>query len=138
MSADLKAGIFTVLSTDANLSTLVGTRIFPDVSGQLIKLPYIVYEIDSEEGVHNMVGTASLARTLVQFTVWADTPDSRSDVNDALRAVLDGTVNATAFGPATVRVIRNTNAIDTRDNPDDGSQNYVFGTFNDYDFWYLR
>lgn len=138
MTAALSNGIFATLAADVPLAALVGDRIFRDTADQKTTLPYIVFEVDSEEGVHNMTGTASLARTLVQFTVWAATTLSRADVNDALRTLLDGTVNATSFGAATVRVIRNTNAIDTREAPDDGSQNYNYGTFNDYDFWYLR
>lgn len=137
MTAALKAGIFTELSGDAGLIALVSERIYPDVADQKDKLPYIVFEVDSEEGVHNMLGNAPLARTNIQFTVWAATSKSRSDVNDALRVLLDGKIGV-ALGAAQVRVIRNTNAVDTREVPDDGSQNWNYGTFNDYDFWYLR
>lgn len=137
MTAALKAGIFIELSGDAALAALVNERIYPDVADQRDNLPYIVYEVDSEEGVPHMTGTASLARTNVQFTVWAATSKSRSDVNDALRVLLDGRIGVT-FGSAQIRVIRNTNAVDTKKVPDDGSQNWNRGTFNDYDFWYLR
>lgn len=137
MTAALKAGIFTELSTDPTLSGLVGTRIYPDEADQKDLLPYIVYEVDSEEGTPHMLGVASLAQTNIQFTVWAATSISRSAINDALRVLLDGKIGVT-FGTVEIRAIRNTNAIDTKGNPDDGTQNNNFGTFNDYDFWYLR
>lgn len=133
----LKEGIFTVLAADGTLSALVGDRIYPDVADQKKILPYIVYELDSENGVPHMTGVAALAQATVQFTVWASTSISRTAVNDALRALLDGDIRQ-AFGGVDVSVIRNINATDTKQVADDGSQNWNLGTFNDYEFWYLR
>lgn len=136
MTAALKAGIFTKLSADVPLAALVSDRIYPDVAPQTAPLPYIVYEVDSEEGVHHMTGGGPLESTSVQFTVWASSSPSRSAVNDALRTLLDNKIGL-ALGSAETRVIRKTNGVDTKENPDDGSQNWNFGTFNDYDIWYI-
>lgn len=126
-----------MLSGDAGLSALVSDRIYPDVTDQKRILPYIVFELDSEQGTPHMTGVATLAQATVQFTVWAATSLSRTSVNDALRALLDAEIRQ-PFGGVDVSVIRNTNATDTKQPPDDGSQNWALGTFNDYEFWYLR
>ena len=136
MTAALKAGIFTKLSADATLAALVSDRIYPDVADQTKKMPYIVYEVDSEDGVKHMTGGGPLELTSVQFSVWAASPTERTAVNDALRSLLDNKIGL-ALGSANTRVIRKTNGVDTKEKPDDGSQNWSFGTFNDYDIWYL-
>ena len=136
MTAALKEGIFTKLSADAPLIALVGDRIYPDVADQKKKLPYIVYEVDSEQGVPHMTGGGTLELTSVQFTVWATSSASRSAVNDALRTLLDHKIGL-ALGSANTRSIRKTNGVDTQEKPDAGNQNWIFGTFNDYDIWYF-
>jgi len=136
VTAALKEGIFTKLSADVPLAALVSDRIYPDVAPQTKKMPYIVYEIEDEDGVKHMTGGGPLESTGVQFTVWAESSGKRSAVNDALRAILDNKIGL-ALGIAETRVIRKTNAVDTQEKPDDGSENWNFGTFNDYNIWYI-
>lgn len=137
MTAALKEGIFTVLSADPGLSGLVGDNIYPDRADQKQSFPYITYQIASEQGVHHLVGVDTLALIEIQFNVWAGTPDSRSAVQDALRVLLDGTIR-TSFGAAFVARVWNTNNVDTTEGPDEGSQNFAYGVFMDFNFWYRR
>jgi len=136
MTGALKDGIFSKLSADPTLSGLVGDRIYPDVAGQTKKLPYLVYEVDSEDGVGHMTGGGVLELTSIQITVWAKSSPERDAVNDALRALLNDKIGL-ALGSANTRSIRKTNAVDQQKKPDEGSQNWNFGTFNDYDIWYF-
>jgi hypothetical protein len=137
MSDGLKEGIFTVLSAEGTITTLVGDRIYPDRADQENPLPYITYQLDSEQGLPHMTGVADKARTLIQFNVWAASSESRSAVQDALRVFLDGKIRVT-FGSVFIQSIRNTNNVDTTKDPIDGSQNFKFGVFMDFDFWHSR
>ncbi len=137
MSGELKEGIFTVVTADAGLTALIVDRIYPDIADQKKQMPYITYQMESQEGVPHMTGVSGLARTEIQFTIWAATAESRSAVVKALRLLFDGKVRQT-LGTVFVQISRNTGNIDTKENPDDGSQNVVFGTFSDYSFWHNR
>lgn len=137
MSGDLKEGIYATVIADAGLSALIVDRLYPDIIDQKRTMPYITYQMESQEGVPHMAGVSGLARTEIQFTIWAATPESRSAVLKALRLLFDGKVRQT-LGVVFVQISRNTGNIDTKENPDDGSQNAVYGTFSDYSFWHNR
>ena len=137
MTDTLKAGIFTAMSAEATITALVGTRIYPDRAPQGDTLPYITFDSPTEGGVPFQEGVADLAETEIQFNIWAATSESRSAVKQAVRAFFDGKIRQT-FGSSFCPSVRNTNNTDTIEEPEDGSQNYIFGVFMDFKFWHTR
>ncbi len=137
MSDTLKAGIYTALTGEASITGLVGLRIYPDQASETAALPYIVYQAPSDLGVHHLLGVTTLASTEIQFNVWAATSSSRTAVKNALREFLDGSIGVT-FGSTFIKHIENTNNVDTKEDPVNGSQNGNFGSFMDFDFWHRR
>lgn len=137
MTDTLKAGIFTAMNADSTLTALLVDRIFPDRANQTDSLPYITYNIRTELGVHHQTGVDGLALTEVQFSIWAASSESRQSVKDAVRDLFDGKIRQT-FGSSFCPSVRNTSNTDTTDDPEDGSQNFAFGVFMDFEFWHQR
>ncbi len=137
MADTLKAGIYTTLSGSAAIGALVGDEIYPDRAPQDASLPYITYFVVSEEGVHYQQGVGDKARTNIQFTVWATSSESRSSIKQALRDEFDGQIRQ-SFGSSFCMSVRNTNNTDTTEDPDDGSQNFSYGSHMDFEFWHVR
>lgn len=136
----LKAGLYTYLKADVTLSALVVERIFPDYADQNTTRPYITYQDITQRGTHHLGGVSPRGLTLktIQFSVWADTPKSRSDVEAALRQALDGQ-QRTTFGSTYIGNVTYTSGNDTHTTPDDGGQDSVaFGKFMDFDIWHDR
>ncbi len=133
----LKSDLYLELSTNAAaLIALVSTRIYPDRADQQTAYPYITYQEISNQGVDEFAGTTVLAKTTIQFSIWASDAVSRDNVEIALREYLNG--KRTTFGTTFINRIFNTNNVDAPREPNDGSQNTVFGKFMDFDIWYQR
>lgn len=137
MSGELKEGVFSTMSAHVPLTTLVGDRIYPDAASEEEPLPYITYQAPIETGSHHQEGVNPLALTEIQFTIWAKNGVERSAVQKVLRELFDGKIRQT-FGTVFCQSVRNTNNTDTKDDPDDGSQNFAFGVFMDFNFWHNR
>ena len=137
MTDTLKAGIFTSMAAESTITDLVGQRIYPDRAPQGDTLPYITFDSPTEAGVHHQTGVTRLAETDIQFKIWAATSESRSAVKQAVRAFFDGKTRQT-FGSSFCQSVRNTNNQDSIEEPEDGSQNYIFGVFMDFKFWHTR
>lgn len=136
----LKKEINDYLKADPGLSALVSTRIFPDSADQKTARPYITWEDQSQQSTHHLTGVSSsgLARITVQFSIWAKTAKSRSDVEKALRQALDGK-NKQYFGAVWINHIIYTNGVDTFSPGRDGSQdNSKYGKFMDFEIWHER
>ena len=137
MSDSLKADIRTAILADGTLAALIGTKVYQEYASEAVALPYIIMTSPTEEGVHHQGGVSVPALTELQLTIWANTPESRLAVRTALREFLDGTVRTT-FTSTFCHSITNTNNIDTKEKPDEGSQNFSFGVIMDFDIWHNR
>lgn len=137
MSGLLKEGIFTVLSAHAPLTSLISDRLYPDAASEDEPLPYITFKAPIETGSHHQTGVNGLALTEIQFTIWAESGEKRSDIQKVLREFFDGKIRQT-FGTVFCQSVRNTNNTDMKDDPEDGSQNFAFGVFMDFNFWHNR
>jgi hypothetical protein len=137
MSDTLKAGIYTAMAAEVTITNLVSTNIYPDSAPEDIAMPYITYQVTSELGEPYQLGVSAIADTDIQFNVWAATSESRSAIKAAIRIFFDGSIRQT-FGSSFCQSVRNTNNIDTVENPDDGSQNFSYGCFMDFKFWHSR
>jgi hypothetical protein len=84
----LEAGLFSLLSTDAGVSALVGTRIYPDIGPpDNPTYPYITYSDIAAHSEYALDGAEARDR-LIQFDVWAATKANGTQVLTALRNAL--------------------------------------------------
>ncbi len=87
---------YGILSTNSNVTTLVGTRIFPEIAEQEAATPFIVYQLQSVDPDDTHDGPSELDEVRFEFICYADTYDQAADVGEKVRGALDrvsGTYN---------------------------------------------
>ena len=88
--------VYGILSTNSGVTTLVGTRIFPEIAEQEAATPFIVYQLQSVAPEDTHDGPSKLDEVRFEFLCYADTYDQAADVGVKVRAALDrvsGTYN---------------------------------------------
>lgn len=140
MTNTLPQALFEEMTTDATLSALVSTRVYPDEADQRTPMPYITYQEFTALTVAHFSGVDSLAKSSYQITVWASSAASRHAVENAVRVLFNLQRRNFGTGANEIFVNRseNTNNQSTKETPDDGSQNTRFGKFMDFEFWHER
>jgi hypothetical protein len=87
----LEQALRTRLAAYTNLTTLVGTRIYPLRLAQSPTLPAVTYQRISTVPVQALSAAASaMIRTRMQVTAWATTYAGAQSVAAQIRACLDG------------------------------------------------
>jgi hypothetical protein len=87
---------YGILSTNSNVTTLVGTRIFPEIAEQEAATPFIVYQLQSVDPDDTHDGPSELDEVRFEFICYADTYNQAADVGEKVRGALDrvsGTYN---------------------------------------------
>ena len=96
MQSDLR----TILTGDAGVAALVGSKIYWSEVPQGKKRPLVCLHLVSETNNHTMGGTVDLEDATVQVDCWGNTLTDALAVSEAVKAVLDGysgTVSSTVF-----------------------------------------
>lgn len=91
MSALLLERLYSVLSTAAGVTALVGDRIYPSVPVQNVDYPQISFDISAAEIVPTLAGAtgSGLEDTSVTVECWADSALEAQRVADAVIAAMD-------------------------------------------------
>lgn len=88
--------VYGILSTNSNVTALVGTRIFPEIAEQEAATPFIVYQLQSVDPDDTHDGPSELDEVRFEFLCYADTYDQAADLGEKVRGALDrisGTYN---------------------------------------------
>lgn len=88
--ADVEEAVYAILVGDAEVSALVGTRVYPQVIPQDAALPAVAYSRISARRVKSHSGPSRLARPRVQVTCSAKTYGAAKALAAAARGALDG------------------------------------------------
>ena len=89
--------VYGILSTNTDITDIVGTKIFPEVAEQESDLPLIVYQLQSVAPEDTHDGPSKLDEVRFEFLCYADTYNGAADLADKVRGALDrvsGTYNA--------------------------------------------
>ena len=110
----MKVGLacYKLLSERAAVSSVVGTRIYPELAAEGAQMPYIVYSVVSNSPSDTKGGTPIDEAELEVFSV-ASSYSAANDLADKVRAALDRQ-NATVSvsdGAVTVQSIQYTNEV---------------------------
>jgi len=81
--------IYNLLSNDANVSAIVGTKIFPYVAVDDIAYPYIVYSSEGIEPTDTKDGQSELDKNEWDIEMYSETLSEVEDLADKVRTVLD-------------------------------------------------
>lgn len=73
---DIEEAVRTYLLTNTSLTTLISTRIVPDIIKDGTSLPVVVYTKISDVKDHKLTGQYSEERPVIQYTAFATTKSS--------------------------------------------------------------
>jgi hypothetical protein len=85
----LGKSIYNLLSNDANVSAIVGTKIFPYLAVDNIAYPYIVYSNNDSEFTDTKDGKSTLDIASYDIEIYSETITELSDLTTKVRNALD-------------------------------------------------
>jgi hypothetical protein len=88
--------VYGILSATTGVTSLVSTRIYPDMAPQNATFPYIVFQKLSTTPTDTKEGTSPLDKMLVQIDCYSNNYDTAHSIAAAIRVALDrytGTIN---------------------------------------------
>lgn len=105
----LETSIYTVLTGDATVSSLVATRVraeagYPEENGS-----QVTYSA-TDEPVHHSTGVAAIKRSTITLTCWGAEKDDADTLFDAVKSALETTAAPKTFGDIYVQTLRRTRA----------------------------
>lgn len=90
--------IYTILADSAGVGALVANRIYPAPAPQDVQVPYVSYQIISNEPHDTKTGASTLDRFRVQVDSWAKNPSDTASISSACRTALDRYTPGTVGG----------------------------------------
>ena len=125
------ADVRTYLLTKSAVTSVLGTRIFPNVIPlKNTTWPCVVYGIVSQAPAHHLTGGAGYAWTRIQLDVYATGPVSRDALVEILRDELQGFSGT--MGSSTVSAVKYENSLDLYEPPTDSSDVGLYRNTTDY------
>ena len=88
--------IYARLSTASNITAIISTNIYPDITPQNVDYPFIVYSIIDSNPVDFKDGQSNLEEVQIQIDCYTQSYDSTQELANNIRNSLDrfvGTVN---------------------------------------------
>lgn len=82
-------GIFSLLSNDADVSGVVGNRIFPALTAKNATMPFVTYDIITISPDDTKTGPSKIDSVDVEIVCHAETYSTASSLGDYARAALD-------------------------------------------------
>lgn len=82
--------IYTVLTGNATIETLVNTRIYPVVMPQGVSFPAITYHETANSPVNTLGGKTGLENPNIAISCWATAYDAANAVAKAVNSAMDG------------------------------------------------
>jgi len=133
-----KSDLYAYLTGVSALTTIVGTRIYPNfMTDPNSPRPYITYTLSTNENVDHLLDPSSLVRQTLQFDIWADAAVQSWDIQTQLRKALDG-YRGTMNSATVVREVRLTSIFENVDGPNDGGNAPAHRLTMEFAFWYIR
>lgn len=96
---EIGKSIYNILSGNAPVNTLVGTRIYPNVAPQASAVfPFIIYDVTGVEPTNYKSGTSSLDTNSVMISAYCKTYSEASDLANKIRIAMDRITQGTYGG----------------------------------------
>lgn len=111
--------------------TDAGSRVYPKRLPQQASLPALTYTVIDDPGEHSHDGASNLAHPRVQVDCWGSTPLQAAQLDDQVRAVLDG-----YQGPMGTLSVHGAMRQDARQDDDPDTGRYWVSA--DYIVWHSR
>ena len=86
---EIGKAIYNILSTNSDVSTLVGTRIFPNVAPQTTTFPFIIYDVTGVQPNDTKDGASTLDTNDVMISCYSETYSEASNLAKKIRIAMD-------------------------------------------------
>ena len=86
---EIGKAIYSILSNDSDVSTLVETRIFPNVAPQTTEFPFIIYDVTGVQPNDTKDGPSTLDTNDVMISCYSETYSEASDLAKKIRIAMD-------------------------------------------------
>ena len=83
--------IFSILTGNAPVEALIGTKIFPNVARVETEFPFVIYDVTGETPTDYKDSASSLDTTSVMVSCYAETYAGAADLAQKVRTALDRT-----------------------------------------------
>lgn len=134
----LSTAIYSELTSDADISGAVGTKVFPSIAPRSASHPYIVYNIISGQHTHHMTGGSGLTKRRLQFDIYATTEASVDSIADDLRELLDFFRGDMGTENLSVRVVMLVDEQSSISEASDGSETHIYKRIMDFEVWHTE
>lgn len=84
----LESTLYSTMTADLGITTLVSTRIYPLRAPQPVTRPYITYQRITTNPVSSLNGNMYTVKATIQIDAWADSYATARDIYDAVKAYL--------------------------------------------------
>ena len=104
--------IYGRLSTASNITAIIGTNIYPDITPQNVDYPFIVYSIINSNPVDFKDGQSNLEEIDLQIDVYTQNYDTTQNLSNLIRNRLDrfvGTVEGVEV--QTIKYVRQSSQV---------------------------
>ena len=81
--------IYNKLTTDANITAYIGTKVYPDITPQDVQYPFVVYTITNSLPVDYKDGQSNLEEINIQIDVYTQSYDDTQEISNLIRNRLD-------------------------------------------------
>ena len=81
--------IYNRLTTDANITAYIGTKVYPDITPQDVQYPFVVYTITNSLPVDYKDGQSNLEEINLQIDVYTQSYDDTQEIANLIRNRLD-------------------------------------------------
>jgi len=132
--SDVRIDLRAYLAGNAQLSALVGTRVYVGYAEQDAPRPYLVLHMISGGHEHDLDGGAGFAVPRIQINCVADEPIAAGNLSDVLREQMAGFVGA--WNGREIGVALLDDETDLPDTPQDGSDRPRSAIAHDYLVWH--
>ena len=112
--------IYSILTSDSDVSAIVGTRVYPQIAAQGAAFPFVIYVLQDTSPSDTKSGVSTLDEVRYDIVVASETYAEVSDLTNKIRTALDrytGTVAGV--------VIDSIQFIDLDADNDPGTETYV-------------
>lgn len=132
----VEKGIYAILAADVDVSTAVGTRIYPMVAPQKAALPYITFQRISANHIDCTIGSCGLAEARIQVDCVATGYLAARTLAEHVRDAMQGFTGVA--GTIGIDIIRLLDDRDGLQEEIEGSEKVRFVVSSDFAVWFAE
>lgn len=130
--------LYHVLTTDAGVSALVGSRVVPHSVPQATAAPYVTYQVTERERANHLSGNSGLVREVFTIGCWSEVGYLQAiNVAAAVRTALDGISGTLGAVGQTIsaQIVRFMDESDEEEDREAASDRPAFGRILTFQVW---